>query len=170
MSSIVIACLSCTYLLIFAPLMLRSIAQLQSQRVVFFNWHEGSLRARQLTGNSAVTFAGTQLVARIIILGGVLMGLLQGNVNLIILSTLAGLAVGATATALGEREATDVVSSEGGFFFTQFQINADRITPVKDVFSPADELPSEPFIEDADYRPLDEPDDDQNRNSTSREG
>lgn len=167
MSSIVIACLSCTYLLIFAPLVLRSVTQLQTQRVVFFNWHDGALRARQLTGNAATTFAGTQLVGRIIILGGVLMGLIQNNVNLIILSTLAGLAIGATATAIGEREAVDVSPEEGGVFFTRFTINAENITPVPEKFKRTGEAAyDDDIVEDADYRSLDEPDDDNSHNSS----
>jgi hypothetical protein len=165
MTSVVIACLSCAYLLIFAPLVLRSITQLQTQRVIFFNWHEGALRARQLTGNAATTFAGTQLVGRIIILGGVLMGLLQTNINLIILSTLAGLAIGATATAIGEREAVDVPSGESGVFFTRFTINADNITPVREI-QMQDDQEREDLIDEADYRELGE-DSEKPKNSPS---
>ncbi len=178
MTAFVITCLSCMYLFIFTPLVLRSISQLQNQRVVFFNFRNGALRARQLTGNAATTFAGTQLVGRIIILGGVLTGVLQGNLNIIILSTLAGMALGAVAMAIGEREAADVESGPGFFFNGNFNIRTNSMPPGSlendvQVISEVEEISDAPYekikntisddvtiedhdiIEDADFRPID---------------
>lgn len=176
MSSFVIACLSCMYLLIFAPLVLRSISQLQRQRVVFFTFREGNLQARQLIEGDAVGYASAQLAGRTLLLGSVAIGLLQANLNLLILGTLAGLAIGAIANAYYDPRAQPIKLGEGGpggaFTVRRFVVTRDADGQVRrfeyDVDDDdeairaesrrlahdlAEESPDD-MIEDAEYRPM----------------